>query len=183
MSLQALRGRGGGSRTRRDRTRAGCPLSRGGGGESGRRADQFRNVQVRSRGGGDEDWTTRRRASAAERSGVEGAVSEVEAVVAPARASRVSGSVSPGGRAAGEQQVRAREGWGVGQEGRLSDGQAGQAGGGAGGQQPVGIAATGAVQTAATGDAKTSGNSPASSPRARNVRARRVCLIGVEARL
>jgi hypothetical protein len=138
---------------------------------------------MRSRGGGDEDWTARRRASVAERSGVEGVVSGVEVVVAPARALRASGSFSPGGRAAGEQQVRAREGCGVGQEGRLSDGQAGQAGGEAGGQHPVGVAATGAGQMAATGDAKTSGIRPARRPRARKVRARRVCLIGVEAEL
>ena len=87
--------------------------------------------------------------------------------------------MSPGGSAAGEQQVRAREGWGDGQAGRLSDGQDGQVGGAAAGQQPVGIGVTGAGQIASTGEAATSGRSPATRASARSARSRGLCLAGM----
>ena len=151
-----------------------CPLSRGGGRKSRRRADQFRKVQARRRGGGEEPITAARRAAVAKRAGADAAVSEEGLADSPVRASRASWTASPGGRAAGEKQVRAPAGEGAGQDERLSEGQDGHAGG-ASGQQPAGIAAAGAGQIASTVRAALTGSIPATSASATRKRADTAC--------
>ncbi len=136
-------------------------------------------MQARSRGGGEAAVTAARRALVAARCGAAARASGPERVASPARAWRDTGIVSPGGRAAGKQQVRAREGWGAGQDGRLSEGHDGHLGGAVSGQHPAGIAAAGAGRTAPTGAETAACRRPANSPKARTARLGRVCLVGM----
>jgi hypothetical protein len=116
----------------------------------------------------------------AERAGAEAPVSEEREADSSDLASRFSRIVSPGGSAAGEKQVLALEGEGVGQDGRLSDGHDGHRGGEVSRQQPAGIAAVEAGQIASIVRAAPTGSIPATSASATKRRADTACRSRIE---